>query len=307
MIIEHYSKYKFILIPIFLLILLIGSFLLWRNLHRTSPDKLIFCPQDAKLCSDGSYVGRRGPNCEFTPCPTQNNQISSTTTSWYPPELNTEYISAQVWPPQISESQNQNDLICQETDPASSLPDRIYKRVINGREFCVDTMSEGAAGSVYTEYKYTTNIGRKFIDFDFTLRFVNCQNYPYEESVVCQKERESFSLDDFISKLAQNLSDVRNFEDCQVAGFEVSGTNPPECRTPDGRVFLKRTNATWEELRYVIESCQANQVFQAHSLEVTIELKDRSTLTAVEPKIDDVFDVVNRARDKCGNIIVATE
>ncbi len=28
------------------------------------------CTQDAKLCPDGSYVSRTGPNCEFTACPT---------------------------------------------------------------------------------------------------------------------------------------------------------------------------------------------------------------------------------------------
>ena len=33
----------------------------------TAPVKA--CTQEAKLCSDGSYVGRTGPNCEFTPCP----------------------------------------------------------------------------------------------------------------------------------------------------------------------------------------------------------------------------------------------
>ncbi len=27
------------------------------------------CTQEAKLCPDGSYVGRTGPNCEFTACP----------------------------------------------------------------------------------------------------------------------------------------------------------------------------------------------------------------------------------------------
>ncbi len=27
------------------------------------------CTMDAKLCSDGSYVGRTGPNCEFSECP----------------------------------------------------------------------------------------------------------------------------------------------------------------------------------------------------------------------------------------------
>ncbi len=30
------------------------------------------CTMEAKLCPDGSSVGRGGPNCEFTPCPTPN-------------------------------------------------------------------------------------------------------------------------------------------------------------------------------------------------------------------------------------------
>ena len=29
----------------------------------------VACTKDAKLCSDGSSVGRVGPNCEFAPCP----------------------------------------------------------------------------------------------------------------------------------------------------------------------------------------------------------------------------------------------
>ncbi|MBI5405899.1 hypothetical protein HY972_02590 [Candidatus Kaiserbacteria bacterium] len=28
------------------------------------------CTQEAKICPDGSSVGRTGPNCEFAPCPT---------------------------------------------------------------------------------------------------------------------------------------------------------------------------------------------------------------------------------------------
>jgi len=33
-------------------------------------NKNIACPMDAKLCPDGSYVSRTGPNCEFAACPT---------------------------------------------------------------------------------------------------------------------------------------------------------------------------------------------------------------------------------------------
>jgi hypothetical protein len=32
----------------------------------------IACPADAKICPDGSAVGRVGPDCEFAPCPEQN-------------------------------------------------------------------------------------------------------------------------------------------------------------------------------------------------------------------------------------------
>lgn len=32
-------------------------------------DTVVFCTMDAKQCPDGSFVGRVGPNCEFAPCP----------------------------------------------------------------------------------------------------------------------------------------------------------------------------------------------------------------------------------------------
>ncbi len=37
---------------------------------KPAPD-MIYCTQEAKQCPDGSYVGRTGPNCEFSPCPAQ--------------------------------------------------------------------------------------------------------------------------------------------------------------------------------------------------------------------------------------------
>lgn len=34
------------------------------------PGGQVACTMEAKLCPDGSYVGRTGPNCEFALCPT---------------------------------------------------------------------------------------------------------------------------------------------------------------------------------------------------------------------------------------------
>jgi len=37
----------------------------------------IVCTMDAKMCPDGSYVGRIGPNCDFTECPKTTNETAN--------------------------------------------------------------------------------------------------------------------------------------------------------------------------------------------------------------------------------------
>ena len=34
-----------------------------------TPGRKTMCTMEAKLCPDGSSVGRTGPNCEFAACP----------------------------------------------------------------------------------------------------------------------------------------------------------------------------------------------------------------------------------------------
>ncbi|MDO8554075.1 MAG: hypothetical protein Q7S22_04670 [Candidatus Micrarchaeota archaeon] len=62
-------KYLSILI---ILILVFGCTTQLPPLNKTN--YTIACTQEAKLCSDGSAVGRTGPNCEFAACP---NSITS--------------------------------------------------------------------------------------------------------------------------------------------------------------------------------------------------------------------------------------
>jgi hypothetical protein len=40
--------------------------------QKDSESKNVFCAQDAKLCSDGSYVSRIPPNCDFNKCPKED-------------------------------------------------------------------------------------------------------------------------------------------------------------------------------------------------------------------------------------------
>ncbi len=68
-----------------------------------------------------------------------------------------------------------------------------------------------------------------------------------------------------------------------------------------GRVFI-----SWPQAVEFIETCNVEMVIQAHSLDVTLKLKDGREVVAVEPKIDEVFSITEKAR-ACRNIIIATE
>lgn len=39
--------------------------------YPSDDEEAVFCTMDAKVCPDGSSVGRIPPSCEFAPCPAQ--------------------------------------------------------------------------------------------------------------------------------------------------------------------------------------------------------------------------------------------
>lgn len=96
--------------------------------------------------------------------------------------------------PRLESWVENGEIECTETPAESSLPIRISKQEINGKKYCIAASSEGAAGSVYTQYSYSTVIGDKVYLVNFLARYPQCMNYPEEKSIECIKERESFDL-----------------------------------------------------------------------------------------------------------------
>jgi len=87
---------------------------------------------------------------------------------------------------------------CNETPQESSLPLRISKKEINNQKYCISASSEGAAGSVYTQYVYTTVIENNVYLVQFVARYPGCSNYPDKERRECEVERENFNLDNLV-------------------------------------------------------------------------------------------------------------
>jgi len=122
----------------------------------------------------------------------------------YPTDLGTRYISVVDWPPIVTiESKVYS---CEETPlEKSSMLEIISQQSLNGRTYCIDVRHEGAAGSVYSTYIYSTVRNDKLVSLNFTLRYNNCANYPEEQSQACTKERETFNLDETIDLIFQTL------------------------------------------------------------------------------------------------------
>jgi|GEM_PF-532931 len=100
--------------------------------------------------------------------------------------------------PELGSWVENGEIECNETPLESSFPLRINKKEINGQKYCIGASSEGAVGSVYTQYAYTTVIKSNVYLVRFIARYPSCSNYPDKERGECETERENFNLDKLV-------------------------------------------------------------------------------------------------------------
>lgn len=211
-----------ILIIVFILIAAgLTLSIVWQNKKLPVPEsgnkeEEVFCTMEAKECPDGSYVGRIPPNCEFAPCPSETipndwltyvdtdreNNISFS----YPKDFGKKYIFTEDWPPVVSVINQPYS--CLTTDPTSSVANRTIERNINNRLYCIVMNSEGAAGSVYTNYSYITSWQGKLINITFSSRYPQCQNYTEPEQTACVDERQDFDIDALVDQIVSSISTI---------------------------------------------------------------------------------------------------
>jgi hypothetical protein len=111
----------------------------------------------------------------------------------YPKDFAADYIHPQDWPPEARVLPDA--FACIEAGDEAMQGGRTSMRRINGREYCVTEVVQGAAGSVYTQYAYVFPYESGSGVMTFTIRAPQCANYPEIEMAECQAERDVFSMD----------------------------------------------------------------------------------------------------------------
>ncbi|MFA6256726.1 MAG: hypothetical protein WCT29_00235 [Candidatus Paceibacterota bacterium] len=120
-----------------------------------------------------------------------------------PLELYTKYVTAVDWPPFVRTEDEA--FTCTEAGTPTERAGGTELKTINGRTYCVTEVTEGAAGSTYTQYAYAFPKDNKTMIATFSLKFVQCANYDEPERSDCAGEQAGFNVDILADSYAQGL------------------------------------------------------------------------------------------------------
>lgn len=142
--------------------------------------------------------------------------VDSSTASWessndtargisfkYPKNFGTTYVEPEDWPPQVAVIDG--PLKCTEAGVETERAGKTVKRVVNGHTYCITTITEGAAGSLYKQYSYATEKNGQVAIFVFSTRQPQCANYSEPKKAECTTELSTWSPDSMIDAMFSTL------------------------------------------------------------------------------------------------------
>jgi hypothetical protein len=171
----------------------------------------VACTLEAKICPDGSAVGRTGPSCEFAPCPMHESTDGMIETQdaesgvyyFYPKALPTFYSEALDWPPVLRV--NDGPFLCTEAGDAIDRTGKTSLQTMGENAYCVTEITEGAAGSIYTQYAYAFPYKDRVAILTFSIKSVQCGNFDPAQQQACEAERADLDLLAYVDQMAKSL------------------------------------------------------------------------------------------------------
>ena len=188
-------------------------YIVYQQPKTQNEQNQVACPQDAKLCPDGSYVARLGPKCEFEVCPAIIAPVWKTYTNsqynfsfQYPDKFDTQFTSFQEVPAVFIDKPGSDTISkdgCWISDDNESTNTEIA--IINDMRFCLSEYEGVGAGQLYKSYYYTTFKDTDFFTIVFlvhtsngcgayadSLQFQQCQDFMEDyDKIVLKPIQES--------------------------------------------------------------------------------------------------------------------
>lgn len=125
----------------------------------------------------------------------QEDTTPATTT----PSLNLTYVTTVDWPPVAR--LDASAYSCTEAGTPTDRTGETRKVTLDGKEWCRTVVTEGAAGSVFHQYAYTTAEQNQTLAVTFSVRMPQCANYDEPQQTACETEQEAFDPDSVVREL----------------------------------------------------------------------------------------------------------
>ncbi len=285
MLLRSAVKDRKIAIAVVLLILLFGilAYSDYQSRHSRIGNS---CTVDAKLCPDGSSVGRTGPDCEFAACPTGEGKSSYGFGNSQVGKAIADYLASQgafAWQPR----QESSHIFCvvENLDPKRELfPLYVWAR-------CGKFAKENGALKELSSVSLPVKIG-----------YPNELSYYDPASFTHEAPGDGAAYEEGVRQIfPPELQEKILGYDASMLSAELAAQSPAWFETE------VENDEDWQAIKQAIAECRVESIMQAHSLKVSAYLKDGAELKAVEPEIDEIMKISIAAQAKCGKIIMATE
>ncbi|OGM23987.1 hypothetical protein A2715_02330 [Candidatus Woesebacteria bacterium RIFCSPHIGHO2_01_FULL_39_32] len=128
------------------------------------------CTQEAKVCPDGTSVGRVGPNCEFAPCPATETSQDSSKPGW-------KLYSNKKYGFQISYPDSYQAL--EDEENLYGWPNAVVLLYSGGQSYDLPIEAWNTKAEYEAKYKTTPNLTVKEVNG----KFITLLNANFEEEV----------------------------------------------------------------------------------------------------------------------------
>lgn len=203
------------------------------------------CTQDAKLCPDGSSVGRVGPKCEFAPCPTPEATSSAETANWktytnkdylfefrYPVDWNLQVVDKL---PKLINSSNSLSISLEVFDPAVvgvSYCEANYQDIPRCESFSSDATQVTIDWGIERSSELTALITSSSSKFGLSMILETNKEIPAGIEITAEDKkffRIFLSTFKFLDQNASGQSDG----DCQPRPACLDAITTPRCLMPE--------------------------------------------------------------------------
>lgn len=124
----------------------------------------------------------------------------------YPANISSDYVTTVDWPP-AAQVVKSTIFTCTQAGSATAQAGKTEMRTVNGHPYCVTEVTEGAAGSVYTQYAYASKrAGGNTVILTFSLRRVQCGNYDDPQKSACTTAQANFNTDTLMDSIFQTVT-----------------------------------------------------------------------------------------------------